>query len=226
MSGRLWFCALAAPWLVTTSDGQARVAPPPPAPPAATPAQTGAAPLLPPANGAIFQVSQGYSPLTYGMRAGAVGDVLTIQLVERTQGTTSNNSGTERASSIGLLPPTTGPLSIFGASDASLGGSGSFDGRGSSAQTHSLTGEISVTVIEVRANGTLVVSGEKHVQINRGRELVRISGIVRPADISSDNRVLSTRVADAQINFSGRGEIARAGRQGWLQRFFSVVSPF
>jgi flagellar L-ring protein FlgH len=57
-------------------------------------------------------------------------------------------------------------------------------------------------------------------------ERIQISGIVRISDISNDNRISSTRVADAKIAYIGKGEIARASRQGWLQRFFSKVSPF
>jgi flagellar L-ring protein precursor FlgH len=70
------------------------------------------------------------------------------------------------------------------------------------------------------------VRGEKLLTLNRGDENIRISGIVREADIGPDNRVLSTRVADARITYTGKGEIARASRQGWLQRFFSMLSPF
>ena len=49
---------------------------------------------------------------------------------------------------------------------------------------------------------------------------------LRAIDIDADNRVASTRVADAHIRYTGKGEIARASRQGWLQRFFSILSPF
>ena len=69
------------------------------------------APAVP--NGAIFQASNGYSALTNGARAAMVGDVLTIALVERTQAAKSNGANTERNGSIGLTPPTTGPLSFF-----------------------------------------------------------------------------------------------------------------
>ncbi len=70
------------------------------------------------------------------------------------------------------------------------------------------------------------VQGEKRVTLNRGDEFIRIKGLVRSADIGADNRVPSTRVADAQIAYVGKGDVARAGRQGWLGRFFSVISPF
>ena len=180
----------------------------------------------PEANGAIFQASQGYSPLTFGQRAGSVGDVLTIVLVERTQARKSNVASTDRGGSIGLTPPSTGPLSLFNPSDVSMGGGSEFAGRGEASQSNALFGEISVTVAEVYPNGTMLVRGRKQVRINRGDEFIHVSGIVRVADIGPDNRIPSTRIADARIGYSGKGEIARASRQGWLQRFFSMLSPF
>lgn len=179
------------------------------------------------ANGAIFQGAQGYAPLTSGGRAAVVGDVLTIQLVERTQAAKSNSANTTRSGDIGLAPPTTGILSkILSPSDVGASGTQSFKGQGGTAQSNQLSGEITVTVAKVMPNGTMLVRGQKQLVLNRGDEFIQISGLVRPADISPDNRVLSTRVADARITYSGKGEIARASRQGWLQRFFSRISPF
>ena len=178
------------------------------------------------ANGAIFQADRGYSPLTFGQRAGSVGDVLTIVLVERTQARKSNVATTDRSGSIGLTPPSTGPLSLFKPSDVSMGAGSEFAGRGEAAQSNALFGEISVTVAEVYPNGTMLVRGRKQVRINRGDEFIHVAGIVRVADVGPDNRIASTRVADARIGYSGKGEIARASRQGWLQRFFSILSPF
>ncbi|MEQ1688975.1 MAG: flagellar basal body L-ring protein FlgH, partial [Sphingopyxis sp.] len=116
--------------------------------------------VSPPSPGAIFQASAGNIPLTSGLRAGAVGDVVTILLVERTQGNVTNSSGTDRDSSLGLTPPTTGILSILRPTDVAMGGNSTFAGRGTSAQSHNLSGEISVTVTQVLANGSLVISGE------------------------------------------------------------------
>ena len=183
-------------------------------------------PPPPPANGAIFQAGQGYAPLTSGARAAAVGDVLTIVLVERMQGTTVNGQTSGREGSIGLVPPTTGPLSFFNPEDVRMSGSNEFEGAGRATQSNSLFGEISVTVAAVLPNGNMLVQGEKAVRINRGDEFIRVSGIVRATDVGPDNRVASTRLADARITYSGRGEVARASRQGWLQRFFTIISPF
>lgn len=187
-----------------------------------------AAPPAPvqPANGAIFQAANGYAPLTSGNRASMVGDLVTIALVERTQAAKSNSAQTDRSGSVSLEPPATGPLSFFDPSDINIRGDLSFNGKGQATQSNTLSGEISVTVAEVYPNGTMLVRGEKLVTLNRGDEYVRISGLIRAQDISPDNRIASTRVADARITYSGSGEIARASRQGWLQRFFTVVSPF
>ncbi len=180
--------------------------------------------LAPTTPGAIY--SAGYAPLTSGARASQVGDVLTVVLVERMQATKSNSAKTGRDGNVGLTPPTTGPLALFSSSDVNMGGNSSFTGSGEAEQSNALSGEVSVTVIAVRANGTMLVRGEKRLTLNRGDEHVQLSGIVRAADISPDNRISSTRIADARISYTGKGEIARASRQGWLQRFFSMVSPF
>jgi flagellar L-ring protein precursor FlgH len=178
-------------------------------------------------NGAIFQAAAGYAPLTSGSRASQVGDILTIALVERTQAAKSNSANTDRSGNIGLTPPTTGPLSdLFKPTDIAASGAQGFKGKGDAAQSNQLSGEITVTIAKVFGNGAMLVRGQKQLTLNRGDEFIQLSGIVRAADIGPDNRVPSTRVADARITYSGKGEIARASRQGWLQRFFSMVSPF
>ncbi len=178
-----------------------------------------------PTNGAIFQ-GGAYAPLVSGARASQPGDILTIVLVEHTSAAKSNSANTGRDGSIGLTPPTTGPLSLFKPTDINAAGTQAFKGKGDATQSNALSGEVSVTVAAVYPNGTMLVSGEKQLTLNRGDERVQFSGLVRASDISPDNRVLSTRVADARIRYVGRGEIARASKQGWLQRFFSKVSPF
>lgn len=183
------------------------------------------APTPPPATGAIFQAGT-YTALTSGARASRVGDVLTIQLVERTNASKSNSANTDRSGDISVAPPTSGPLSLIKPSLLNSSGAQSFKGQGDAAQSNTLSGEVTVTIAEVYPNGTYFVRGEKWLTLSRGDERVQFSGIVRAADISPDNRIVSTRVADARIRYVGKGEIARATRQGWLQRFFSRLSPF
>ena len=83
-----------------------------------------------------------------------------------------------------------------------------------------------MTVIEALANGNLLVSGEKQMAINQGNEYIRFSGVVNPDTISPSNTVQSTQVADARIEYKGSGAIAEAQQMGWLQRFFTIISPF
>ena len=185
-----------------------------------------AEPLPPVANGSIYQASNGYSALTNGARAAMVGDIVTITLVEKTQAAKSNSASTDRSGNVGLTPPTTGPASFFTPTDATASGTGSFAGKGAAAQSNQLTGAITVTIAKIFPNGTMLVRGEKLLTLNRGDENISITGMIRQADIAPDNSVLSTRVADARITYSGKGEIARSSRQGWLNHFFAILSPF
>ncbi len=180
-----------------------------------------------PANGGIFQAANGYAPLTSGSRAAQVGDIITIQLVESTQASKSTAANTKREGEIGLTPPSTGLFSkLFSPSDIGASGTQGFKGSGAASQSNSLSGEITVTVAQLYPNGVMLVKGQKALTLNRGDEFIQISGLVRQADVTPDNRVPSTRVADARITYTGKGEIARASRQGWLSRFFSAISPF
>ena len=183
-------------------------------------------PVAAPANGSIFQPADGYAALYEGWRARKVGDPVTIVLVEHTAASKSASSKLDSSGNASITPPTTGLLNLFNKTDASASGARSFDGKGSADQANSLSGEVAVTVAEVYPNGTMLVQGQKRVTLNRGDEFVRIKGIIRMADVDAYNRVPSTRVADAQIAYTGKGDVARASRQGWLSRFFSVVSPF
>ena len=186
-----------------------------------------AAPPPPPvANGAIFQVADGYAALHEGWRARRVGDPLTIVLVERTAASKSSTSKLDSSGKLGITPPSTGPLNLFSPTDIGASGNRGFTGQGAADQSNSLSGEITVTVAQVYPNGTMLVQGQKRVTLNGGDEFVQIKGVVRTADIDRDNRIPSTRVADAQIAYTGKGDVARASRQGWLSRFFQVVSPF
>lgn len=161
----------------------------------------------------------------YGERAHRVGDLVTIILTERMQSSKSVSSDVARDGDVSASPPTSGPFS-FNPQALNSGSGASFKGQGSADQSSSLRGDITVTVVDVRPNGTAFVRGEKLMRLSQGEEWVQVSGIVRLADIDQDNRVASTRLADARVNYSGKGAVQQASRAGWLLRFFNVVSPF
>ena len=187
-------------------------------------------PPEPRTDGAIYQAGQ-EMVLFADLKARRVGDVLTIVLNESTNASKSAVTKTTKNSSVA----DTGP-SIFGKSittkgvpifDTTLSGAHSFDGEGSSSQGNSLVGSLTVTVVQVQGNGNLVVQGDKSLKLNQGDEFIHISGIVRQADVATNNTVTSDKIADAHISYSGKGVIANANRMGWLTRFFnSVLSPF
>jgi flagellar L-ring protein precursor FlgH len=180
-----------------------------------------------PVTGGIFSVSAGYAPLYAGTRAARVGDPLTILLVESTSASKAVSSKSGKSGSLGITPPTKGLLSKLLDADALKAGStSSFNGQGNAAQTSSLDTTLSVTIAEVRTNGTALVKGEKRMLLSQGDEWVRFSGIVRLADIDAENRISSSRVADARMEYTGKGALQSASKQGWLGRFFNRISPF
>lgn len=179
-----------------------------------------------PATGGIFNASTGYAALHEGLRARRVGDPLTIVLVESTTTSKSVNAKNSKDGGVGLVPPVTGPFSFLSAAALKGSANSSFNGQGNAGQTSTLSATLSVTIAEVRANGTALVKGEKRMLLSQGKEWVQFSGIVRLADIDMENRIASTRVADAYIEYSGKGALQRSSRQGWLSRFFNMISPF
>ncbi|HKX77823.1 MAG TPA: flagellar basal body L-ring protein FlgH [Novosphingobium sp.] len=184
------------------------------------------APASPVATGGIFNASLGYAGLYEGTRARRVGDPLTILLLETTTSSKSVNSKNQKSGGIGLVPPTTGPFSFLSADALKASSNSSFNGGGNAGQTSTLASTLSVTIAEVRPNGTALVKGEKRMLLSQGEEWVQFSGIVRLSDIDEENRIMSTRVADARIEYSGKGALQQASKQGWLGRFFNMISPF
>jgi len=178
------------------------------------------------ADGSIFNVSAGYAGLAEGRRARAVGDPLTIQLVEQLSSSKTAAGKTQKSGDVNVVPPATGIASFLSRFALKASGNSSFNGQGTASQTSTLGGEVAVTIAEVRPNGTALVKGEKRLLLSQGQEWVQISGIVRLGDIDTDNRVPSTQVADARIEYSGNGAIGRASREGWFSKFFNMISPF
>lgn len=178
-----------------------------------------------PANGAIFQPTGGFAPLYNGNRASRVGDLVTVVLMERTQTSKSASSNTKRDGGFSLTPPSVGPFS-FDPNVLNSSGQSSFKGQGDASQTSVFRGDITVTIAEVRPNGTALVRGEKVMELSQGEEWVQLSGIVRLSDIDQDNRIASHRIADARIAYAGKGAVQRASREGWLSKFFNLVTPF
>jgi len=158
-----------------------------------------------------------------------VGDTVTINLMESTAAQKSSSTSTSKSTSADISAPVFGgvPLAIGGHEiSAGLDNSRSFDGSGDSSLSNKLQGNVTVTVARRLSNGNLVVRGQKWIEINQGREYVRIQGVIRPLDIQPDNTIPSYKVADAVIAYGQRGALADANRPGLLSRFFnSIFNP-
>jgi flagellar L-ring protein precursor FlgH len=183
-------------------------------------------------DGAIFHAGQNEHPLFEDYRARNVGDIITINIVEKT---TANDKSSGSGSHSGKLATTTPSITRNGATSKLLftgmtvagSSSGTLSDASASAGAVDFTGTITVTVIEVLPNGNLLVSGEKQVAVNHNSEYVRFSGVVNPITIAAGNTVQSTQVADAHLEYKGRsGVLDTATVVDVLGRLFLSVLPF
>jgi flagellar L-ring protein precursor FlgH len=157
-----------------------------------------------------------------------VGDIITVLLDESTQAArTSNTDLSREAKNTGLptgLSTEVGKISPF-LQGIDLSSSGQTSkGKGVADQKATLKGSLAVTVVEVLANGNLMVRGEKKLGLAEGTEVIQVSGIIRPQDVGPNSTVQSLRLANAQIAYRGNGDVANAAKAGWgtsaLHRFW------
>lgn len=164
--------------------------------------------------------------LTSDSRAYRVGDAVTVILQETTQASKRAGTSISKGSSVGISP-LAALGKVYDKVAVDITADRDFQGDATSTQQNALSGSLTVIVQEVLPNGLLRVAGEKNLMLNQGEEFVRLKGFVRSADVDSDNRVSSLRVANARIAYSARGALADANQPGWLTRFFnSPLMPF
>lgn len=178
--------------------------------------------------GAIYKA--GLAVDLYQLRAYRVGDVLTVNLNESTSASKSSNTAFSKANDSSVSDQTTAGNGFLGTGltlNGSVSSSVDFSGEADAGISNQLQGSITVTVASILPNGVLEVRGEKWLQLSRGSEYIRISGLVRREDINSDNSIDSTRVANVRMAYSETGDLANANRPSWLSRFFvSDIWPF
>jgi len=217
----VWFLCGCAPNPIIKDPSYAAVPPIPPTPTSLT--------------GSIYQSGNAIN-LFNDVRAYRIGDMLTIILTEEMDASKSSETNTQKDDQIEIGQPILlgsnrpgGGLFGLAPNDldvlvTALDAQREFDGGGDSKQSNEMSGSITVTVSDVLSNGNLLVRGQKILTLNEGAETVKISGIVRPVDITPENTVQSTQMADVQIFYTGTGTVAEANRQGWFSRF--VSSPW
>lgn len=187
-----------------------------------------------PADGSIFSRA-GQDSLLGQDRARQPGDILTVLIDERVSASSSASKNASRNSATTALTPNAlseinrvfGNAGIPWPADIDPGKS-TIDskGEGSAEQQGRIAGEVTAVVTEVLPNGLLAVRGYKRLELARGVQLIRLTGLVRPMDIQPDNTVRSRRLADADISFATKGELADASRAGWMNRALLKLWPF
>ncbi|MDX2371022.1 MAG: flagellar basal body L-ring protein FlgH [Colwellia sp.] len=158
-------------------------------------------------------------------KAHRIGDIISVILSESTQA--KKNSKTElKKESNTALDPVIGlggaPVTLNGQTvQFGINQNSKFKGDAKADQGNSLSGDISVHVLRVLPNGNLMIRGEKWITLNNGDEYIRLTGVIRAKDINSNNTILSTKIANARIQYAGTGSFADVNEQGWLTKFFN-----
>ncbi|WP_423187081.1 flagellar basal body L-ring protein FlgH [Alishewanella sp. d11] len=174
-------------------------------------------------NGSLFTQSHSNS-LYSDNKARHEGDIITVVLREKTQASKNAKTESKKDSNTAFDPLNIGGRSAsIGGNVLQLGSSSSQDFKGDAKanQSNSLVGDISVNVLQVMANGNLVIRGEKWLTLNTGKEYIRLTGVIRPQDVDVNNTVESTKIANARIEYSGTGSHHGGQAPGWLTQFFN-----
>lgn len=160
----------------------------------------------------------GWAALTADQRAGKIGDALTIVVYQAAESSNSTQTSTRKSTDIAAA---LSAGSVNEGARANLGGG--YSGRGDARRTERFVTQLSVMVTDVLPNGDLLVTGRQRMHVNGERTEVSVRGRVRVVDIAADNRILSTRIADAEIDYGGRGFVSRGARPGIVNRLFGLL---
>jgi flagellar L-ring protein FlgH len=154
-----------------------------------------------------------YRGLAADRRAHQVGDTLTVLVTQTARATASANTDASGGVQLGANAQYHNTTHNYG-----LGLSGDDSGQGNTTRAGSLQAELSVRVVSVESDGQLRVHGEQSVEINGEKQQFALTGLVRPEDISNNNTVLSNRISEADIHYTGKGDISTAQRHSILYR--------
>jgi len=183
-------------------------------------------------DGAIYHAGNS-RPLFEDRRPRMVGDILTINIVEKTTANDKSSNAGDHSSSTNATTPKLSSLMnpaklMFNSLTFGPGSSANkLANSSSTASSNDFTGTITVTVVDVLGNGNLQVSGEKQVVVNQASEYIRFSGVVNPNTITGANTVQSTQVADAHLEYKGSNyNLDASSASTLLGRFFLSILPF
>lgn len=179
-------------------------------------------------DGSLWRASQSKAYLFQDPKAGQIGDIVQVNVIENATG--SKNAVTKTLKTSTATGSTGATLGLPGNTTSNLGVTGSyadnFDGEGSTTRNQALTAVVPAQVTDVLPNGNLVLFGRREVVINSEKTLISLTGVIRPGDIGPQNMILSTAMSDAKIEYTGRGVISDKNQPGWLVRLMNWFWPF
>lgn len=231
-----WFAVFsggcAAPVAVQSAPPTAISSPPQPAMASATPAvyRRDSA-----SDGSLWSETGGLSEMFINAKARRVGDIITIKIVESSKASNKATTSTDRTSNMdvgltslfNLESRWSNPDSHFNPfSPLQSTYENEFEGSGSTVRSGDLNAYITARILQVLPNGNLIIEGNREVRVNHENQIITLTGMVRPRDISSDNVIMSTYIADARISYSGSGIVNDKQRPGWLVRLLDNIWPF
>ena len=180
-------------------------------------------------NGSLFNPNSSAAYLFADQRARRSGDIVTV--VVREEADAQRRAETDLTRSAGnslALDAFFNLIKAAGLPSTLVNGSAKSDfrGRGKTSRSEKLEATVPAIVREVLPNGNLFIEGHRVVLVNDEEHHFYVSGVIRPIDIEGDNSVLSSLIADAEVEFTGRGVMSEKLRPGWLQRGLDFLSPF
>ncbi len=178
-----------------------------------------------PSNGSIYSTSSS-GLFSSDRRAKKVGDILSVTLSETFSSNKAVTNSSAKADAIGAQVGGVGVMNLAGSFGGAISKTDSFSGSMATNQSNSLSGTVSATIVRVFPNGNLEIKGQKKLRITEGTEYIRLSGIIRPEDISTTNTVSSSKIAEAQIEYVGAGILDSATKPGWGSNILRAISPF
>ena len=196
-------------------------------------------------DGSLWQVSSSFNGMFIDTKARNVGDIVTVEINESAKASNKANTETGRTSSLEagiekmfgiedwwqnqMLPKINNDLpriDPFGNPSVKGSMKSKFAGDGATTRSGTLSAFITCRVVNVMPNGNLKIVGTREVMVNNENQLIILSGVIRPRDISDENIIRSTFISDAKIAYSGSGIVDDRQRPGWLANVLNNVWPF
>lgn len=188
-----------------------------------------------PHKGALWQERGRESNLFADHIARRVNDIIHVEIVEESEALEKAETETERKSTskagapnaFGLLAAFASQNHFFSANpmlEAEL--SKKYEGDGSTTRQGKLSAKVSARIIELLPNKHYRIEGRQHLTVNNEEQYIVVQGLIREEDIRHDNTVLSTKIADARLWYTGKGLVAEKQRPAWLGPIFDIFWPF